>query len=507
MKKFSYSLIVLTLCFLLSSFSFVLLYPFRGEEVLNKLPDENTQKLYAVIDAFDNYVTEYDNNENNVVEKLVNELSSNMIVDYETVYNGINNNNESITVTAMFIDSSKVRLKNDTDFLFSEYKAYSPRLSQNAMKQINNIINNTAMYTKEFTIRVSFKDSNDSLHQKAVLNQEDLNNIKNEYYEDAQRIYKNYIDTSDVSTAFLCESIKELPLDNVVDIFNNNNEENQINEDWQKDLFMNYAEYYLDSLIIENILKTNTNGSNSKGTINYEIEDGNMVIDNVCKQLLNTYYINKQTPIDKLQVINDFAKELSVYKYSETSNLVMKTFNFSYSHDLNEFTVNDDFYKEIVDDIYEEFINFEDIFNRYYPTEMDKYFFVERPFAQTTTISDNTGDNRYRQLNIKVTGSTDCYIKLYYYDSVADSLKEIVFAAYIKQGDSLQIFIPEGDYIFKYATGTMWYGDIHKFSDEGQYYAGSDVISVHEYMMTTTIELGNIDSGSIPTYSQTPDTF
>ena len=184
-----------------------------------------------------------------------------------------------------------------------------------------------------------------------------------------------------------------------------------------------------------------------------------------------------------------------------------KTFNFTYSQSLGEFEINDDFYSALVNEIYEEYLNFAPMLKEYYQLMENEYFFVERPFDGTTVILDETGDTRYRQLNIKITGATDCYVKLYSYNTVTDTYEKLVFLAYIKSGETLEVFIDEGDYVFKYATGQAWYGDVYMFSDEGQYLAGSNVISVHEYMMTTTIELGIFDEGSVSAYSQTPDEF
>ena len=459
------------------------------------------------MDAVENYNASYEQSQTPIVNKLANALSSNMIIDYSQFEAELESGSKSITVTAKFIDADKVSLVNDTEFDFSAYSQYISQLSDSALRQIHKLINNEALYTKEYEIRITFNEDEDYLMQEAILNEEDLETIKNEYYKAAQSIYSDYISTSEMSTAFFCKSIKELSLDNIVDIYNANNEESQIEEDWQKELFTSYSKHYLNSMIINNIIMTNTSGTTSKGTITYDIEYGSSTIDTVLNNLLDIYYINKQLPVEKSQVIDDFVYELGFYSYSDTANLYTKSFDFTYSQNLNEYDLQDDFYKEIVNDIYEEFVKFNEIFDKYYKSIKDKYFFIERPFDNTTVISDNTGDSRYRQLDINVTGSTDCYIKLYSYNTVTDALGDIMMIAYVKHGESLQVFIPEGDYIFKYATGPTWYGDVYMFSDEGQYFAGSDVISVHEHMMTTTIELGNFDNGSIPAYSQTPDTF
>lgn len=492
---------------MLSSHSSVLLSLFKQEEIISQLPYENAQKLYAIMDAVDSYSAVYEESTNPVVNKLANVLASNMIVDYNHATKSLAANNESLTINAKFIDMDKIKLKNDTTFDFSNYNKYIPALSYNAMEQVYALISDERLYTKEYDINVSFADSGDIFNQKAILNQDDLQEIKSQSYAAAQRIYSAYINSSDISTAFFCKSIKELSLDNIAIVYNENNPDAKLEEDWQVQLFTDYAGHYINSLIIQNIIKANTGGQISKGTINYQIENGSTTVEAVCKELLDIYYIKKQPPVEKSQVISDFGQQLRLYSYNDSTDLNAKTFDFTYSQNLNEFNINDDFYKAIVNDIYEEYIQFEKIFGIYYSRMELAYFFVERPFDGTTIILDNTSGSRYRQFDINVTGSTDCYIKLHTYDLATDTLHDLMLVAYIKHGESLQLFIPEGDYIFKYATGEKWYGDIHMFSDDGQYFAGSDVISVYEYMMTTTIELGNFDSGSIPTYSQTPDLF
>lgn len=507
MKKLLITIAALVFCFLFSSFGQSVLYPFANHPEIALQPDENTQKAYAIMDAVDNYTAPYLSSDNHEIDKLANILSSNMIVNFNDVKLSIEANASSPTITAFFIDWGKIALLNNTIFEFSSYNDYVPSLSYDAMQQIYQIANNSSLYTNEYEIRVTFKTSADNRKVQALLNYDDLVKISDECYIAAEQIYTKYISTSDMSTAFFCKSIKELTTNNIVDIYNTNNPDNQITDEWKRQLFTTYSQHYIDNLIIENIIKASSEGQTSKGTINYKSEQGNLTINSVLTSLLEHYYDIKQPPILKDDVIKDFGVQLASYSYADQASLISKSFDFTYTQNLNEFIIQNDFYTEIVSDIYEEFILFEDIFNTYYPQIEGLYFFEPRPFNSTTILIDKTGNSRYRQVDIVVSGLTDCYIKLYSYDTVNDILIDTVFAAYIKSGESLQIFIPEGDYVFKYATGQMWYGDLYKFSDEGQYYMSSNVISVHEYLMTTKIELGNLGGGSIPVNSQTPDLF
>ena len=334
-----------------------------------------------------------------------------------------------------------------------------------------------------------------------------MQQISKECLEAAQNIYSDYISKSDMSTAFLLESIKTLPLDSIADVYNEANPETPIQEEWQKSLFASYARYYLSSMVIDDILISSSDSKTYKASIDYKTEHGDTTITHVFNNLLDEYYETKQPPADKMTVTIDFASELSLYQYNDTSDLYSKTFDFTYTQNLNDFVINNDFYIEIVNDIYEEYTAYESILNNFYPMMENGYFFIERPYGETTVIYDNTGSTRYRQLDIEITGNTDCYIKFYSYNTVNDTYDDTILIAYIKSGDSLQVFLDEGDYVFKYATGEKWYGDVHLFSDEGQYFAGSNVISVHEYMMTTTIELGSFEDGSVSAHSQTPDEF
>jgi len=504
LKKILIALAVLLVSFMVTSFSYFLLFPFAGNQQQIST-DIYAQRLYAVMDAADDICTVYADINNPVIEELSCILSSNMIIDYdvllESVQSGVN-----ITISAMFIDPEKVKIENTADFNYSAYNEYIPLLERRAMEQLYGIIYDESLYTKEYTLRIEFAETINPLNPKAIINSEDIEMIREDCYQAAEDIYSEYISMSDISTAYFCQAIKELPLDNIADIYNENNPENQLTEDWQKLLFAEYSKQYIDNLIIDGIIKAGTNNTTAKATINYSAEHGEETIDKVCNMLIDFYYENKQPPVDKNEVIKDFGNQLVTYKYNSETTLYAKSFDFTYSQNLNEFTINDDFYAEIVNDIYEEFVYFEDIFNAYYPVIEEKYFFEERPFDATTIIVDNAAGSRYREVNINVNSLFDCYIKLYSYDTVNDSLNSLMLEAYIKSGDSLQVFIPEGDYVFKYATGPIWYGSLYLFSDSGQYFSASDVISVHEYMMTTTIELGSSDS-SIPVNSQTPDTF
>lgn len=507
LKKFLIIIAALILCFLFSSFGLIVVYPFRAEAEIDTAPDENMQKIYSVIDVVNGHNVEISQSESSAINKFADVFASNMFVKYAEIALSIESNAQSPVITVYFIDWDKVSLKNNTIFEFSTYNDYIPRLEYDAMNQIYQIANDTSLYTKEYQIRVTFKNKLDNGNPQAVLNQEDLSKIYDECYEAAESIYSKYLSTSDMSAAFFCKSIKELTTDNIVDIYNTNYPDNQINDEWQKQLFASYAQHYIDNLVIENIIKASAADQVSTGTINYQIEDGVSTIDKTLTILLEHYYQVKQPPVEREQVISDFGDQLMLYNYSDDTSLYAKSFDFTYTQNLNEFTIENDFYNKIVAQIYEEFILFENIFNVYYPQMEALYFYHPRPFDGTTIIIDNTEESRYRQLDIVVSGQTDCYIKLYSYDIVNDILMNTVFSAYIKAGESLHIFIPEGDYVFKYATGQIWYGDVHKFSDEGQYYMSSDVISVHDYMMTTKIELGSFDSGSVPVNQETPDLF
>ena len=55
----------------------------------------------------------------------------------------------------------------------------------------------------------------------------------------------------------------------------------------------------------------------------------------------------------------------------------------------------------------------------------------------------------------------DYYIKLEKTDT-----KKTVMTAYIRGGDTLDIKVPLGNYILKYASGTQWYGQKYYFGDE-----------------------------------------
>jgi len=503
-KKALIALAVLLICFLVTSFSHFLLFPFAEKQQENN-SEIYTQRLYAIMEATEDICTVYTETNNPVVEELSCMLLSSMIIDYDSLSKDLVLG-ESITVPAMFIDPQLVKIENTADFNYSAYNEYIPLLEKRAMEQLYGFVDDESLYTKEYTLRIKFDETIDPLNPKAQVNPEDIEKIQNDSYQAAENIYSDYISKSDISTAYFCQAIKELPLDNIAEIYNENNPENQLTEEWQKSLFAEYSKQYIDNLIIDGIIKAGTNNATAKATINYSAERGDETIDKVCNMLLKSYYENKKPQVDKSQVIKDFGNQLISYKYNSQTPLYAKSFDFTYSQNLNEFTINDDFYSEIVNDIYEEFIYFEDIFNSYYPVIEEKYFFAERPFEATTIITDNAAGSRYREVNINVNSLFDCYIKLYSYDTVNDSLNSLMLEAYIKSGDSLQVFIPEGDYVFKYATGPVWYGSLYLFSDSGQYFSASNVISVHEYMMTTTIDLGS-SSSSIPVNSQTPDIF
>ncbi len=507
MKKYLYTLLILVFCFFASSFSLIVVYPFNAEPSIDSNISESTQKLYAIMDAVKHYYPIYEDNTNPVVNRLACELAANMIIDYDKVTADLELNPDSVTITAGFIDPNKIKLHNNIEYDFAEYAWYIKDLSDDAMIQIYELIKDISLYTREYSIKINFGKTDDYLIQTAIFNSKDIDTLEKICYEDAQNIYSEYLSKSEISNAFFCKAIKELPLDNITDIYNVNNPENSIIEDWQIQLYKYFAQYYLDRMVIENIIKTNVNAPVSSGTINYKIEPGNETFANICENMLDIYYTNKQAPIDKNLVIEDFAKYLNVYYYSDSSQLNTKTFNFTYSQNLNEFNINDDFYVEIVNDIYEEFIKFEEVFNPFYSKLQEEYFFIERPYLETTVIIDNTGGSRFRQVKINVQCLTDCYIKIFSYDYTSDILDDIIYSAYIKSGETMQLFLPEGDYIVKYATGEKWYGNIHKFSDTGHYIAFSNVLSVHEDMMTTIIELGSSTVDSSQTYSQTPDLF
>ncbi|MBN2880061.1 MAG: hypothetical protein JXN65_10595 [Clostridia bacterium] len=503
-KKALLALAVLSGCFIVTSFSYYLLLPFADNQPRSN-SDIYAQRLYAIMNATEDICPIYTDINNPVIEELSCILASNMIIDYGTLSEE-SVLGEIVTVSAMFIDPELVKIENTADFNYSAYNEYIPLLEKRAMEQLYGFVGDESLYTKEYTLRIKFDDAIDPLNPKAQVIAEDIENIQNDSYQAAENIYSDYISKSDISTAYFCQAIKELPLDNIAEIYNENNPENQLTEEWQKSLFAEYSKQYIDNLIIDGIIKAGTNNATAKATINYSAERGDETIDKVCNMLLEFYYENKQPQVDKSQVIKDFGNQLISYQYNSQTALYAKSFDFTYSQHLNEFTINDDFYAEIVNNIYEEFIYFEDIFNSYYPVIEEKYFFTERPFDATTIITDNAAGSRYREVNISVNSLFDCYIKLYSYDTTNDSLNSLMLEAYIKSGDSLQVFIPEGDYVFKYATGPVWYGSLYLFSDSGQYFAASNVISVHEYMMTTAIELGS-SASSIPVNSQTPDIF
>ncbi len=484
-----------------------MLSPFQKSQSAEEPSYVSSQKLYAVIDAVQAYNAQIEKTDNTVVDRLAEVLASKMIIDYSAIENQLATASSTIEISAYFIDYTKAYLKNNTEFDFSAYSQYITNLSSDAMNQVYNIVLDESLYTVERKISITFVETDDELNQIVEFNEDDMNIINDECYSNAQKIYSDYISKSDMSTAFLLDSIKNLPLDNIVDIYNRNNPESQIQEQQQKDLFAAYAKHYVSSMIIDNILKSSSDSKTYKASINYQIEHGDTTITHVFNNLLQEYYVTKQPPVDKLTVTSGFENELASYAYDDSADLYSKTFEFTYTQNLNEFIINDDFYAEIVNDIYEEYAAYTAILDNFYPMMENKYFFVERPFAGTTIIYNNTGDTRYRQLNINVTGPTDCYVKLYSYNTSTDTYDEVVLITYIKSGDSLQVFLGEGDYVFKYATGAKWYGDVHMFSDDGQYFAGSNVISVHEYMMTTTIELGTFEDGSVSANSQTPEEF
>ena len=507
MKKVLFAFLVLISCFLASSFSIVLLSPFVGAAEVDKAPDKYTQRLYSLIEETQSYTAMQGSEENDVINKLANVMASHMIIDYDIAAYNISKGEDTIEVEALFIDPAKIKLDNDIEFDFSKYNDYIWNLQDHAMRQIQMLAEDETIYTKEYTIKVSFKPTYSDMVQEAVLDEDSMAAIYDECYVQAERIYKDYISTSDISTAFFCKSIKELRLDNIVEIYNESHPDGQITEEWEQSLFVKYSKHYLGSLVIQNIIKTNTGAEVSGATINYNIEEGSATINTICQSLLSAYYAQKQPPVDKNHVIDDFGTELLAYRYTTEAYMTTKIFDFTYSQNLNTFTLNNDFYVELLDDIYEEFSHFNEIFSLYYPGIIEQYFFIERPYKETTVITDKTGDTNYRQIDIKVTGGNDCYVKLYSYNIATDSVEEPVFVAYIKAGETLQVYVPEGDYMLKYATGTMWYGDIFMFSDEGQYFSSPNVISVHEFMMTTIIEIGDLESGSIPAYPQTPGTF
>ena len=400
MKKYLYTFLILIFCFLLSSFSLIILSPFNKVQISEDKSYVNSQKLYAVIDAVQNYSADIEKTGNEVIDRLAYILASSMAVDFSDVQNGIEQNPDSIEITAYFIDYNKAYFRNNTEFDFAAYSQYTNLLSSDAMVQAYNMASDISLYTLERKITVTFSEADDDLFQAAIFNTDDMQQISKECLEAAQNIYSDYISKSDMSTAFLLESIKTLPLDSIADVYNEANPETPIQEEWQKSLFASYARYYLSSMVIDDILISSSDSKTYKASIDYKTEHGDTTITHVFNNRLDEYYETKQPPADKMTVTIDFASELSLYQYNDTSDLYSKTFDFTYTQNLNDFVINNDFYIEIGNDIYEEYTAYESILNNFYPMMENGYFFIEMPYGETTVSYDNTGSTRYRQLDM-----------------------------------------------------------------------------------------------------------
>ncbi len=88
--------------------------------------------------------------------------------------------------------------------------------------------------------------------------------------------------------------------------------------------------------------------------------------------------------------------------------------------------------------------------------------------------------------------------------------KKTVQTIFVKGGETIQIDVPLGTYIFKYAVGNKWYGEELLFGDETKFYKADDTFDfkiIGDQISGYVIELYKQVSGNLEEESISPDEF
>lgn len=110
------------------------------------------------------------------------------------------------------------------------------------------------------------------------------------------------------------------------------------------------------------------------------------------------------------------------------------------------------------------------------------------------------GDNSGRQITIETSADLrDIHVTFYKLsgtDLSEDGAKSL--SAYIHAGDTLNIYLPNGNYKLIQGTGSEWFGDEYLFGPEGSY-SVSDILITIESGYSYTLTLYGVSDGNMPT--------
>ena len=106
-------------------------------------------------------------------------------------------------------------------------------------------------------------------------------------------------------------------------------------------------------------------------------------------------------------------------------------------------------------------------------------------------------NSRVAPLEFNTAGNSHFYIKL-----VDHTTGKTVMTVFVRSGSRVDVDVPLGDYIIKYASGDSWYGEEHLFGDETSYIAADDVFNFYqtdEGVSGYTITLYQVPGGNLQT--------
>lgn len=129
----------------------------------------------------------------------------------------------------------------------------------------------------------------------------------------------------------------------------------------------------------------------------------------------------------------------------------------------------------------------------------------ELPMPPNGTITCLTENETTAPLRIVASNSGNYYIRI---ENIVT--KKTIQTIFVRSGETIEVEVPLGSYIIKYAVGEKWYGENYLFGSSTSYYKADEIFNFHlegEQVLGYLIRLRKQISGNLREQAIPPDEF
>lgn len=324
----------------------------------------------------------------------------------------------------------------DIDWSTAERGAYSESLKENFYNALTEFIKNRKIPYKEYSIEFTFEKNGSEM--TAVPDHDDLLTAYKEAMISAENLLKDYTDSSELASVIIAE---------------------RLNKALEND--SRYPTILSDSVILG--METKSNGSYK---VKLRVVDYVDLMTVVSEDIYDKY--KEENPDG---VYRPPEEEITLSMLEEgIKNTEYKPATVDI--ELESETDDTEYICNMICDIIAGQLEEEvDGFNSRVRSEMIKDSVTE---PKTCVLAGTSDSSKGMAFKIHTPANYDShYIKI-----IDTSTGEPFMKIYIREGDTITVYLPVGSYRIRYATGEHWYGYDELFGTDGEYFKFNEVVSI-----------------------------